>query len=172
MPLFFCLAYLLSVASNAADNTNIRIKLDSSQEERTWLIAFEELAELKGKLGQWYPIDLLRVSEGIELYCCFKQITRVKGKCKLPYELRTSTGLVRAEGAATWSDGGQDAVLAAKMIVEDGVIYVGVKQNDGTIRRLMIKRAKNIDVFKKTVKVSRAMPLFRWSTAGITEFNK
>ncbi len=132
----------------------------------------EELEGLKAGLGQWCPVDMVRVGDGVDLYCCFGRITRASGKCKLPYELKTSTGLVVGQGAATWSDGGKDAVLDARMSVGDGVIYVGVQQDDGTGRRLMIKRAKDIGVFKKTVTVSKAMPLFKWDSSKIVDFDK
>lgn len=161
--------YLLcSTMSSFAQDTEVWHKLNSSADERLWLVAREEAAFIREKIGTWLPIDLVRVQESSEVSWKVDRLERLNNKIYFKISLKNSDNKIGAFEGSYFSKG-ESGIIPCLVSVEAKETYISIVEKDGSIRRIMFKRGRDLQSQKNSTSISDAMPFWDWDKAHIVE---
>lgn len=160
--LVFLITGLLAVAQ--AKDEPVWRELSGQSKPSHWLLAFEEAEFIRAKIGNWLPIAIFRTHPDAPLKWKLDYIRRKSNQCELSISF-VSTRDREITQKYTWFDKGPDAELTSELTQTDTEIYIPIRQADGSMRRVWLRRADGIDDLSKNVKVSKAMLIWKWENS-------
>lgn len=168
LKLIILLSVLCTSVSGFAYEIEVWHKLNTKPDEKLWFVAREEAAFIRDKIGNWLPIDLLRIRDFSEVSWKIDRLERLNNKIHFKILLRNNKNQIGTFEDSYFSKG-KDGVLPCIVSSLDKEVYIQIMEEDNTVRRIMFKRGKDIEFHKKENTISQAMPFWDWDKANIVE---
>lgn len=157
------LAFVLISFARAADQEAWH-QLAGQDKASHWLLAFEEAEFIREKIGDWLPIAIFKTDAKEPLKWRLDSIRRKNNNCELSISLTSGRNRQVCQKYA-WFDRGPDAELRGDVEEAAKEVHISVRQNDGSMRRIWIRRADGIGELREIVRVSKAMLVWKWENA-------
>jgi hypothetical protein len=161
-----CLMFLtiaLMPLARAADQAEWR-ELAGQDKPSYWLLAFEEAEFIRKSIGDWLPVAIFKTEAKEPLKWRLDHILRKSNQCELSISLVSGRNREVCQ-KYSWFDRGPDAELTGDVQTAEKEVYISIRQNDGSVRRFWIRREDGIGGFRNTVRVSKAMLVWKWENA-------
>ncbi len=159
------LIFALMPLARAAVGAEWRM-LPGQEKPSHWLLAFEEAEFIRPKIGDWLVIGIFRTDANTPLRWKLDYIHRKDNQCELSMSL--VSGKIRRQlmQKYSWFDKGPDAELIGELVTEEKEIQITIPQGDGSKRRVWLRRADGLGELRETVKISKAMLVWKWENVS------
>lgn len=144
-------------------------RLPVSGDTELWFLGLEENEFIRNQIGDWLAIRLFK-SDGAELLWRFEELQRVDGKSSFTLRIRDKDGRECELGTSPFVDKGPNGQPEAVVYQEGSDLYVSLKMGDGTARRIMFRRGRDVDDLRARTKISKASALWDWNTVPASLF--
>ena len=124
--------------------TDVWQRLPVSGDAELWFLGFEENEFIRSRIGDWLAIRMFK-SDGAELLWRFEELKRVDNKTSFTLRIRNRGGREYGVGTSPFVDKGPSGQPEAVVYQEGSDFYVSLKMGDGTARRIMFRRGRDID---------------------------
>lgn len=165
------LAAMFLAGTAQAFATEVWHRLPTSQKPEHWLLAFEENAFIREKIGHWLMLRVYK-SDGQPLEWRFKQLERKDDTTVFMLVIRTGDGSETEVGTSGFRDRGPDGQPPVVVSQEGDDVFAELTQGDGTKRRILFRRGTSIQDLRERVSVSKASVLWNWDTAPVYKLGR
>ncbi len=152
---------LLFISLAKAEDADVWHQLNIHSEDKVWLVAHEETASMREKLGQWKPHGLFVVKKDHVVAMKIEQVKRENNYLNIKLKFKNQDSKYVGYSFGHYSEG-EDKVFETIVVSKSNGFEIALPGSDGTTRLLVITFGDNINYFSKNFVVSKAMPLWKW----------
>ena len=129
-------------------------------------IAHQEANFIRAKIGEWLPLSLMKVTSGDGYFWRVQQIYRKNNELCIKIGLKNPQGTVGEINFDYYSVGKDEKNMEAMVSVKAGETRIVIHDSEGD-RAILITSSKDKNTLAKKYPVSKAMPLWKWESAGV-----
>ncbi len=142
-------------------------RLPVSDEAELLFVGFEENEFIRGRIGDWLAMRLFK-SDGSELLWRFVELKRIDNKTSFILRVRGKGGREYEVGTSPFMDKGPDGQPEAVVSQEGSDLFISLTMGDGSVRRILFRRGRDVDDLRARTKISRASALWDWNNEPIS----
>lgn len=142
-------------------------RLPVSGDAELWFLGFEENEFIRNQIGDWLPMRLFK-SDGSELLWRFEELKRIDNRASFILRVRSKGGREYEVGTSPFMDKGPDGQPEAVVSQEGSDLFISLTMGDGSVRRILFRRGRDVDDLRARTKISRASALWDWNIEPIS----